>query len=209
MIVFSFAITVYRDKRKEVLMDFTYLLKEKSMSIYECSKRSGIPYSTLSDIIKGETLIEKVSARNLNSLASTLEYSMDALYSRLHVPERHDFELFKSATCHRVKEKGDIKFITDVLQDNDIRKFFSWEWYPESLYTLAMTDYLSNENGIALCSDYDDIRATRLEEPVFPSSVLAMCAATGNDKSKEDALRKAIPEFLKYNIVESEVRNVV
>ena len=72
-----------------------------------------------------------------------------------------------------------------------------------------MTDYLRNENGIALCSDYDDIRATRLEEPVFPSSVLAMCAATGNDKSKEDALRKAIPEFLKYNIVESEVRNVV
>ncbi len=30
-----------------------------------------------------------------------------------------------------------------------------------------------------------------------------------NDKIKEQALEEAIPEFLRYNIVESEVRNVI
>ena len=30
-----------------------------------------------------------------------------------------------------------------------------------------------------------------------------------DDSVKEDAVKHAIPEFLKYNIVESEVRNVI
>ena len=183
-------------------------LEMQKMTKYRLSKDSGVPQATINDICSGKADIKKCSVDNVYRIAKALGVTVEELLKPYYI-DRPDFELFKSATCHRVKEKGDIKFITDVLQDNDIRKFFSWEWYPESLYTLAMTDYLSNENGIALCSDYDDIRATRLEEPVFPSSVLAMCAATGNDKSKEDALRKAIPEFLKYNIVESEVRNVV
>ena len=39
-------------------------------------------------------------------------------------------------------------FIADVLKHEDIRRLFSWEWYPECLYTLAMTDYLSKENNL-------------------------------------------------------------
>ena len=190
-------------------MDFSFLLENDAMSMYECSKRSGIPYSTLSDIIKGKTPIDRVSSGNLHALAEALGYSMDTLYSMMHIPERNDFELFKSATCHKVKQLGDTGFIVETLQSNMIRIMFNWGWFPESLYLLAMLDYLSKLNKIELCSDYDDIRATKLKETVFPASVIAMCLVMGNDNAKADAIEHAIPEFLAYNIVESEVRNVV
>jgi hypothetical protein len=38
--------------------------------------------------------------------------------------ERMDFELFKSQICHRVKREGDIDFIINVLQSEDIAMYF-------------------------------------------------------------------------------------
>jgi len=37
---------------------------------------------------------------------------------------RPNFELFKSNICHLVKDMGDMDFIIDVLEANEIRKFF-------------------------------------------------------------------------------------
>lgn len=56
------------------------LLKEKNISPYRLSKISGIPYTTLSDIIGGRTLISTVSASTLARLAKALGISMDELY---------------------------------------------------------------------------------------------------------------------------------
>ena len=189
-------------------MDFTYILDGK-MTLYECSKKSGIPYSTLSDIMHGKTPIEKSSFRTAYYLASALGITMEDLYDQMHVPEREPFELFKSAVCHRVKENGDKRFITDSLSSHDIRKYYNWQWYPESFYTLAMLDYISRINNIPICSDYDDLRKLRLAEPIYPYSILAVCQATRSEEAKLTALKEAIPEFLRHNIIESEVRNVI
>ena len=72
-----------------------------------------------------------------------------------------------------------------------------------------MVDYLSRENGLPLCEDYGDIRKARLREPIYPSSVIAMSAASRSDNPKSESARNAIPEFLMFNIIESEVRRVV
>lgn len=195
-------------------MDFTYLLAGKNpdgknMTIYECSKRSGIPYSTLSDLLHGKTPAERATFRTAYYLAATLGITMEELYEQMHVPERISFELFKSSICHKVKEKGDESFIVEALSNNEIRKYYHLKWYKESFYLLAMLDYLSRENNIPICSDYDDLRKLKLSAPVYPSSVLAICEAMGSDEAKKEALRAAIPEFIRHNIVESEVRNVI
>lgn len=121
--------------------------------------------------------------------------------------KRCSFELFKSNVCHKLKRLGDIDFLIDALQSNEIRSYYDKKWYPESLYLLAMVDYLSRINGIALCRDYDDIRERKLSDVLF-LRVLALAASRGSDAAKQQAIANAIPEFLRFNIVESEIRNV-
>lgn len=122
--------------------------------------------------------------------------------------QRLAFEQFKSNTCHRVKDMGDIPFIIQLLESNQIRRFYEKKWYPEALYLLAMLDYLSRENDVPLCKNYNDIRASKLQRPVYPSSVMVMCELMNSDAPKENCLQKAIPEFMRFNIVECDVRNV-
>lgn len=121
---------------------------------------------------------------------------------------RPSFELFKSTACHKLKEMGDIPFISMLLESNQIRTYYEKQWYPESLYLLAMLDYLSKLHSIPLCSNYNGIRKAKLTQPLYPSEVLLMCELLHSDSPKEEALSKAIPEFLRFNIVEYDIRNV-
>lgn len=184
------------------------LLKQKKISKYRLSKESGISYTTLSNICSGKTGLEKCSAETVYKLAKNLGVSMEDLIEP-YVVQRCSFEVFKSNVCHRLKILGDIDFIIEVLKKGDIRKYFEQKWYPESLYLLAMLDYISRENNVLLCSDYDDIRCTKLEKAIYPSSVIAMYAVSHDEQIKEQCMRDALPEFRRFNIAENEVRNVI
>lgn len=74
---------------------------------------------------------------------------------------------------------------------------------------LGMIDYLSKINDIPVCKNYNDIRRHRLAQVVYPSSVLIQAAVMHSESVKIEARRKAIPEFMRFNIVENEVRNLV
>ena len=121
---------------------------------------------------------------------------------------RSTFEIFKSNVCHRVKELGDLDFIISTLQSDEIRRLYDKQWYPESLYLLAMVDYLSRENALPLCSNYNDIRTRKLEKVVYPASLLVYAAAMNDEQILKESWDAAIPEFRSFNIVENEVRNV-
>lgn len=121
---------------------------------------------------------------------------------------RCSFELFKSNVCHRLRNLGDIEFLSETLTNDDIRSCYEKGWYPECLYILAMVDYISRENGIELCEDYDNLRSRKLSETIYPTSVLALCRAVNSDAPKERAYRESISEFIRFNIVENDIRNV-
>jgi hypothetical protein len=122
--------------------------------------------------------------------------------------KRITFELYKSAICHEVKNKGDLQFIEDILLSDQIINLFNKKWYRECLYLLAMVDYLSKENGIPLYNRYNFIRNTKLKEIIYPVGIILLSFIYNNNEPKERSLKEAIPEFLKYNIVEAEIRNV-
>lgn len=111
--------------------------------------------------------------------------------------------------CHHVKEMGDIGFIIDTLERDDIRLYYQRGWYRECLYLLAMLDYVSRMNDVPVCTGYDDLRCCKLREPLFSPGILAASIVSGSDAPKARALKEAIPEFLRFNIVEGEVRNVI
>lgn len=123
--------------------------------------------------------------------------------------KRCSFELFKSNVCHWLKEEGDIDFLIQVLESDLIRKYYNRKWYLESFYLLGMLDYISRINDVPMCSEYDDLRQQRIQEIVYPVGVLLTARVLGDESIKEQALKEAIPEILRFNIVESDIRNVI
>ena len=183
------------------------LLRNSGFTKYRLSKISGVPYATVSDICSGKARIENCSAETVYKLAKAFDVTMEELVSE-RLEYRPAFDTFKSNVCHMVKNMGDIDFIIDTLENDKVRFYFNKKWYLESLYMLAMVDYLSRENDLPLCSDYDDIRAARLREPVYPGSIIVKSVVLKSDKPLKESYEKAIPEFKRFNIVENEIRNV-
>ena len=187
------------------------LLVKENMSRYRLSKESGIPMTTITDICSGKADLDKCAAGTLYKIAKVFGVTVDSILENNRadkVDYRCSFETFKSNTCHHVKDMGDIDFIIETLETDEIRKLYERKWYRESLYLLAMVDYLSRINNLPVCTNYNDIRSQKLEKPCFPSGVVVAYAATGDESIKEKALANAIPEFMQFNIVESEVRDV-
>lgn len=190
-------------------MNLEELLDKKDMTVTQCSKSSGVAYSTLMDLVKGKTRIEKSSAEVVYKLAKTLGVKMEELVEdEVLRNSRGDFEIFKSNMCHDVKYKGDIEFIIETLEKDEVNMYWRMKWYKEAYYTLAMIDYLSRINDIPICNNYDDIRATKLEEPVYPRDVITLKKLKVDENAYENALREAIPEFKRFNIIEGEIRDV-
>ena len=187
------------------------LLEKENMSRYRLSKESGVAMTTITDICSGKADLNKCAAGTLYKIAKVLGVTVDAILENNFADEvnhRCSFETFKSNTCHHVKDMGDIDFIIETLETDEIRKLYERSWYREALYLQAMLDYLSRINSLPLCTNYNDIRAQKLEKPYFPAGVVVSYVATGDESIKEKALANAIPEFMRFNIVESEIRNV-
>ena len=187
------------------------LLQKENMSRYRLSKESGVAMTTITDICSGKAELDKCAAGTIYKIAKVLGVSVDFLLENnkeRSADYRCSFETFKSNICHHVKDLGDIDFIIETLEADEIRKLYNKQWYREALYLLAMVDYLSRLNSLPICTNYNDLRCKRLEKPYFPASVAVSYAATGDESIKDEAVANAIPEFLRFNIVESEVRNV-
>jgi transcriptional regulator with XRE-family HTH domain len=177
------------------------------MTKYWLAKSSGVSQTTINDICSGKVSIKNCTGETLYKLAQTLGVSVESLLLEA-MEHRPSFEIFKSNVCHYVKDMGDVDFLIDTIKSDRIYSYLEKRWYRESLYLLAMVDYLCRENAVPLHEDYAELRSLKLSEIVYPAAILILSAALKSDEPKEKSLREAIPEFLRHNIVESEVRNV-
>ena len=184
------------------------LMERAGMTKYRLAQTAHIPYMTVNDICNGKTDLGKCNAETVYRIAKVFSVTVEELLEAAK-EQRCSFSVFKSNVCHRLKELGDIDFLLQTLSNDDIRQYYEKAWYPECLYLLAMVDYISRVNQIALCSDYDDLRSMKLSEIIYPSGIVAMALAKEDDAPKKKAWEEAIPEFRRFNIVENEVRNVI
>lgn len=184
-------------------------LKEQNMTKYCLSKKSGVPQATINDICSGKADIDKCAAGTLYRLAKVLDISIEDILESVSHDYRSAFETFKSNVCHHLKDMGDVDFMINTLKKDEVRVLYERHWYPEALYLLAMLDYLSRINDVPICTKYEDIRACKLREAVYPVGVLLTCEVMKSDEPKRRAEEDAIPEFKRFNIIESDIRNVV
>lgn len=188
-------------------MNVNYLMAQKNISKYALSKNTGIPYSTISDICNEKTKLEKCNAKTVYELSKFFNISMeDLLYKDVDI--RLDFESFKSNICHELKHLQYKKFIIKTLKEDKITEYFFKKWYPEALYLLAMLDYVSRINSVPICTKYDKYRTIKLDEPIYPASILAEAFVFNDESIKEKYLLNSIPEFIRFNIVENEVTDI-
>ena len=187
-------------------------IREKGYTKYSFSKESGVPWSTLCAFLDGKSDWFNISLGNAMKICRTLNIKMDELIElsskESQEDHRQNFEIFKSNVCHEVKRKGDIGFIDETIKSGEIRELYNKKWYPESFYLLATVDYLSRVNDVGFEYSYDDIREKKLENTVFPESVNTYYRVTKDKSIIKESLDDAIPEYLNFNIVEGDIRNV-
>ncbi|MEG1718957.1 MAG: helix-turn-helix transcriptional regulator [Clostridia bacterium] len=186
----------------------TDYMQQRNITKYRLAKNTGIPYTTLTDILSGKTDLRKCNVETVYKLAKEFQITIETLISP-YLETRCNFELYKSNVCHRLKRLGDTNFLINTLESNEIRKYYNLKWYPECFYLLAMVDYISRINNVPLCDEYSDLRSQYLSEKIYPSSIIAISNVSDSNLAKEKAEKNSIPEFLKFNIIESEVRNVI
>ena len=155
---------------------------------------------------------------SLNAEQNSFYYlfiSTNSVYHKAHTPSTpgavsHTSAPGRSSSLHLpVFFTCTVSSMIQLLETDEIRTLFHRKWYPEALYLLAMLDYLSRENNIPVCTKYDDIRTRRLEKPVYPTGILITSEVLQSEAPLRQAELEAIPEFRRFNIMESEVRNVV
>lgn len=69
-------------------------------------------------------------------------------------------------------------------------------------------DYISRVNNVPICNRYEELRHLKLKEPLFPAGILILAKVNDDNTIKKKALAHSIPEFIRFNIVEYEVKNI-
>src|SRR5699024_10270424 len=169
-------ISVYRYNHDGgMVMTLNSLLTQKKMTKYQLSKKSGVPQTTVIDICSGKTRLEKCAAGTVYRIAQALGVSMESLLQdqmEKTIERRSSFEVFKSNVCHLVKDMGDINFLIQTLESDEIRRLYKKRWYPETLYLLAMVDYLFRVNGLPLCREYSGYSGAKMKHVLYQCIVL-------------------------------------
>lgn len=192
-------------------MTLLEILRMKGMSQYRLSKISKVPLTTISDLCSGKTKLESCKAGTLYRICKALKVSMDDMMREAMDPSkeyRASFEVFKSNICHYLKNYGDVLFVQNTIDNNEIQDLYDKKQYPEAFYLLAMIDYLSRINDIPLDADFDNMRCQKLDTVIYPSGILLESRLFHDESIKEKAFNDSIPEFRNFNIVENDIRNV-
>ncbi len=186
-------------------MSFKSLVRSQKMSGYRLSKESGIPQTTVTDLLSHKASLLKCNSETLYKLSKVLGVSMEELLeSEIKKKSKADsFEDFRKEECRHLKAKGDVPYLIELLESGRIQKLYKAHDYPTCYYLVAMADYLSSLHNVPLCKDYHDIRTKKLLTPLFPGN-----PGTLDEKKKSLLVGKALPEFAHFNLFETDVRKI-
>ena len=189
------------------------VLNDKNISLYQLEKASHISHATLNDIYNERSNIDNCSILVMSKIAASLNMDIDDLYKKLTYRDlslftyNEDFDLFKSDTLQRLKREKEEDFIKRMATTDVINNYYRNNKYKEALYLLALLDYLSKKNSLPLIKQYDYLRDYKLDKVYVSKSLYLLLAYKSTTVTS--IYKECIKEFLKYNIVEAEIDNVI
>ncbi|MBR5422053.1 MAG: helix-turn-helix transcriptional regulator [Lachnospiraceae bacterium] len=184
-------------------MRIEQFLKDKKISLYALAEKSGLNYSVVHNIINGRSDIRQCKLDTAARMADALQISIEDLM--LLCKRNYSYTLFKSEQCHQVHRKGELEYVVDILERKEIDHYWHLSMYAEALYELAMIDYICRRNDIPKCENYNEMRTYKLDHKAYPIDVEITKNLLRKDNAYENAEKGAIPEFLRFNIIEGEI----
>lgn len=180
----------------------------RGMNLHQCSERSSVPYTTLRQLAFGKSDIRRCRAMTLRRLSLALGMPMEDIL-RPYMRWGFDgvpWEAYKSRIQHMLKWMGDREFIRDAVKNIVPAYYFMRGHAAECLYLVAMVDYVCRENGISPFEGFEPFRKMKFAEPIYPAD--AIMAQTLGIEIGREIEENAIPEFVRHNIIEGDVRDV-
>ena len=200
------------------------LMNKKYMTRADMSMMSGVPDSTLRDILSGKAQIDHCEAATIygiaEALGTTVEDILDHYWDEcledddeevrekqpLH--DAHTLLLFYSTVDKLVQLR---QFAEDSLlassfnSETFIDYFFDNGFYREAFFLLGLTDYLNRKLGMKTDPRFDAYRGYRLDCPVYSLSTLEEYDNSEElENAKAYAEAYAIPELAAFNIFMTE-----
>ncbi len=200
------------------------LMNKKCMTRADLSMMSGVPDSTLRDILSGKAQIDHCEAATIygiaDALGTTVEDVLDHYWEEclgaddeetleqqsLH--DEHTLLIFYSTVDKLVQLRqfaDDSLLASSFNSETFIDYFFDNGFYREAFFLLGLTDYLNRKLGMKTDPRFDAYRGYRLDCPVYSLSTLEEYDDSEElEKAKAYAEVFAIPELAAFNIFMTE-----
>lgn len=206
------------------MMYIKELMKKNDMNRTDLSRESGVPDSTLRDILDGTSRIDQCKAITLMLLAQTLgvtveDILMHSLSEDLNeyppgkdgdtkadgkvLPNEslHVFYTFMETLKEMTGTVSDIDLCLFVRNSNWVERFFRDESYGIALFLVGFSDYVCRKYRVCTFREYEKYRHLRLKTPVYPIELFDPDADySAFKKEKEKIETFAIPELGRMNI---------
>ena len=199
------------------------LMNEHCMTRADLSMMSGVPDSTLRDILSGKAQIDHCEAATIYSIAdalgTTVEDALDHYWDeclgaddeeceRKALHDGHTLLIFYSTVDKLVQLRlfaEDSLLAASFNSETYIDYFFDNGFYREAFFLLGLTDYLNRKLGMKTNPRFDAYRGYRLDCPVYSLSTLEEYDDPEELKNaKTYAEAYAIPELAAFNIFMTE-----
>ena len=207
------------------MMYLMNLMDKKWMTRAALSMMSGVPDSTLRDILSGKAQIDHCEASTIYGIADALDTTVEDILDHywdecldqdddeealeqqpLH--DEHTLLLFYSTVDKLVQLR---KFADDSLlassfnSETFIDYFYDNGFYREAFFLLGLTDYLDRKLGMKTNPRFDAYRGYCLDCPIYSLSTLEEYDDSEElEKAKAYAEVYAIPELAAFNIFMTE-----
>ena len=185
-----------------------------NISFSELVERTDIPESTLRDILNGNSDLRRCSALTVSKLATALNVPAEGLIllepiakelpkaalSPVHDSfNASDFRAFRRDSINELNLMGREYFIQEVLDNQIVEDEYSRHAYANALFLIGLTDYLADKEPVTFRNTrYDRYRGDMMKRTIYPFGCLTTRCNTAA------LMNKAIPELLKFNIIETE-----
>lgn len=201
-------------------MWITDVMKEHGMTALDLRRKSGIPRSTLRDILNGTSDLRGCKASTIHKLAGALELPM-ADVMKLHRPmeasvkaEHSDSRIHtvmgygnyivdRRIFLRKLRKLGAHRFVNNVLGGHYVENYYKTGEYEIALFLVGLCDYLCEKDGEEPLVVYNMYRGDFLDRPVFPK--YSPLSPRFTEAESRSLMMYSIPQLMRFNIVETEM----